>query len=191
MNKSNFIREFYGFDISFEDQVTIENLLSEHDATKVLNYHGYLNPKSTFKTVFANDLKSLGKKLDLRLAGIYAFTGLKGTITSKHIDGDESGPLPWRLCFYRKAKNAVLSWYENDSNNQFNTHVGAYINDSVSAPLYSEVLSMSSAFVRTDIPHVLDMMSCIEDRLTITATFKPYISWEELNRRLDHVENSR
>ena len=47
---------------------------------------------------------------------------------------------------------------------------------------------MHSAFIRTDIPHQLDMSECKEDRVTILAHFSPEISWDELMKRLDNLE---
>ena len=49
---------------------------------------------------------------------------------------------------------------------------------------------MHSAFVRTNEPHQLDMTTTTEPRLTITATFAPEISWEELNERLDELNRN-
>jgi hypothetical protein len=192
MDNNNFIRTFDDFDISASEEQYIYSLLNEHDPANILNYHGYLSPKLTFKTKFAQALKSLGTRLNLRLAGIYAFTAYANTKTSIHVDGDrEQGPLPWRLCWYCRGGAASLEWYSKDINNEFDSHVGAYVCDGQTNPIFVQKLNMRSAFVRTDYPHRLDLNNTTADRLTITATFKPYISWEELQTRLDNVENIR
>ena len=54
--------------------------------------------------------------------------------------------------------------------------------------VHTEYLDMHSAFIRTDIPHQLDMSECKEDRVTILAHFSPEISWDELMKRLDNLE---
>ena len=56
--------------------------------------------------------------------------------------------------------------------------------------VHTELLDMHSAFVRTNEPHQLDMTTTTEPRLTITATFTPEISWEELNERLDELNRN-
>jgi hypothetical protein len=55
---------------------------------------------------------------------------------------------------------------------------------------HTEMLDMHSAFVRTNHPHQLDMTNTQEPRLTITATFTPEITWEELNEKLDELERN-
>jgi hypothetical protein len=184
-----FILPFDQVSISTEDETYIYNLLKSHDRSKVLDYHGYLHPKLTFKTKFAQELKAFGDTIDLRLAGIYAFTANANTTTSIHIDGNiESGPLPWRICWYCRGDAGTLSWYPTDSNTVFDNHVGAYVLPHTIEPIATVKLNMKSAIIRTEIPHLLDLSGTTVDRLTITATFKPYISWQELRARLNNVK---
>ena len=186
----DYIIPFDDIDVSLEDENYIFNLLKSHDQTKVLDYHGYLSPRLTFKTKLAKDLKNFGEKLNLRLAGIYAFTANANTHTSIHVDGDEAtGPLPWRLCWYCRGDAAVLNWYDASTNTKFNDHDYAFIYPDSLKPIMSIKLDMKSAFVRTEVPHNLDLSGTKENRLTITATFKPYISWKELQGRLAHVKD--
>mgnify|MGYP003352427483 CR=1 FL=1 len=53
----DYIIPFDDIDVSLEDENYIFNLLKSHDQTKVLDYHGYLSPRLTFKTKLAKDLK--------------------------------------------------------------------------------------------------------------------------------------
>lgn len=191
MSHNNFILPFDMFDISSADEQYLYSLLNAHNPDNVLNYHGYLSPKNTFKTNFAHNLKELAKKLNLRLAGIYAFTAHADTSTSIHIDGDlESGPLPWRLCWYCRGGAGILEWYSKDITNHFDHKVGAYVCNDNPQPIFSQKLDMRSAFVRTDYPHRLDLNNTNSDRLTITATFKPYITWDELQVRFNEIKNT-
>ena len=191
MLENNFIIPFDFFDISSDDENYIFSLLNDHNPASVLNYHGYLSPKLTFNTNFGKNVKLLAKKLNLRLAGIYAFTAYANTTTSIHIDGDnELGPLPWRLCWYCRGGAGTLEWYSQDIANHFDQHIGAYVCNEDQSSLFVRKLDMRSAFVRTDYPHRLKLTDTNDDRLTITATFKPYISWEELQNRLTNVKNS-
>ena len=188
MTHNKFIRNFNQFDIDTDDEEYIFSLLTGHDSTKILNYHGYLSPKLTFKTKFANNLKNLAEHLNLRLAGIYAFTAHADTATSIHIDGDETtGSLPWRLCWYCRGGAGTLEWYSNNLDNQFDKNVGAYVSKETTTPIFKQKLDMRSAFIRTNYPHKLDLTGTQADRLTITATFKPYIEWDELMEKLDKL----
>jgi hypothetical protein len=182
----NFFRPF-DLDISEADVAQLTGLMHPHKDDKTLEYHGYFSPKKTFRTQFAQDMRSLGEKLDVKLAGIYAFSARAGSVTPKHIDGEQNNTLIWRLCFYVGGEPGILSWYRKDPTYSFDPHVGAYIGGENDAPLYSRLLDVKAGFVRTEYPHVLDLSNTTTDRITITATFAPQISWEELNVRLDNL----
>ena len=186
--KNNFIREYSDINLSLEDQQYIESLLRPHNSEKKLDYHDYLSIRKTFKTQFGKDLKILGKLLELRLSGIYAFTADPNITTLKHIDGDNTGILPWRLSFYCKGEKGILNWFSPISDLRFNSFSNTYLINDDLEKLFSIETNMKSAFVRTDYPHNLDLLNSDVERLTITATFVPYISWDELNLRLNNVE---
>lgn len=183
---NQYSRTFSSVPITEHDVLDIKKAMSSHREDQVLDYHGYLDLKKTLRTDLAKNLKVFAERLNLRVAGIYAFTAHAGSITSIHVDGDDiNGPLPWRLAYYVEGEPGVLSWYDNQNNCEFSQHVKAYVYSSDLPVLHSELMNMKSAFVRTDIPHKLDISKTTIDRLTITATFLPRISWEELNRRLN------
>lgn len=182
---NQYARTFTAVPINDKDINVVKEAMSTHREDQVLDYHGYLDLKKTLRTDLAKQLKDFAEKMDLRVAGIYAFTAHPGSVTSVHVDGDDiHGPLPWRLAYYVEGEPGILSWHDAGEN-EFSQHVKAYVYDKDLPVLHSEVMNMSAAFVRTDIPHKLDISKTVTDRLTITATFLPRISWEELNKRLD------
>jgi hypothetical protein len=166
--------------------------MNQHREDQVLDYHGYLDLKKTLRTDLGKNLKAFAEKIGLRVAGIYAFTARAGSVTSVHVDGDDiNGPLPWRLAYYVEGQPGIISWHTSDSNKFFSEHVKAYVFPNDLPIEYSQKMDMHSAFVRTEIPHKLDISDTSVDRLTVTATFLPRISWEELNSRLDKLEHDQ
>lgn len=137
-------------------------------------------------TKFVKDMVRLGRKLDLKLSFVAMFTGQEGKLTNVHIDGTPNNRLPWRVCYYAKGEPALLSWFEDE--NLINEVEDLYTVAKAENKVHTELLDMHSAFVRTDIPHQLDMRNCKEQRLTILAHFTPEISWDELMKRLDNLE---
>lgn len=186
---NRYFRIFNDIPIGQADVDIIKSLMNSHREDQVLDYHGYLDLKKTLRTALAKDLKKLADKLKLRLAGIYAFTAHAGSETSIHRDGDEiKGALPWRLAYYVEGEAGTLSWYSEDEKSKYSEHVKAYVyNQELRAVYEQDLTNVRSAFVRTDIAHKLDISKTVTDRLTITATFLPWISWEELNHRLDEL----
>lgn len=185
--REDFLIPFTSFAPSQEDVALIQSMLHEHDATKQLEYHGYLNLRSILKTSFGKNLTELATKLGLRVARINAFTARPGTVTSNHIDGNATeGPLLWRLAFYVGGEPGVISWHARPDNfaNFFDNHSGAFVLPITEPALHQETLSMSGAFIRTEYPHVLDVSKNMQPRLTISATFVPGVSWSELTRRI-------
>jgi hypothetical protein len=141
----------------------------------------------------------LARMLNLKVSSINVFTGKPGTHCLPHIDGEASNSYTWRLAYYVQGEPAKLNWYSYDPNTSMNHHKLDTSNSRNSDPetptgytvvdtqeiIYTHVLDMPSAFVRTDIPHSLDMIDTVTPRLTISATFSPHISWQELNHRLE------
>ena len=186
MNK--YYRSFDDVSIHEKDISDIKSIMNSHREDQVLDYHGYLDIKKTLRTELAHNLREFGKKIGLKLVGIYAFTAHSGAITSIHVDGDnEKGYLPWRLSYYVGGEPGILSWHGTESLGNFSDHVKAYVFDQNLPIVYEKKMDMPAAFVRTNIPHRLDISKNTIDRLTITATFSPWISWEELNSRLDKL----
>jgi len=187
--RENFLIPFTSFTPSQEDVALIQAMLHEHDSTKQLEYHGYLNLRTILKTQFGKNLTELARKLGLRVAKINAFTARPGTVTSNHIDGNTvEGPLRFRLAFYVGGEPGIISWHaipDDFDIKSFDNHSGAFILPIIEPALHQETLSMSGAFVRTEYPHVLDVSKNTLPRLTISATFVPSISWEELTKRVN------
>jgi hypothetical protein len=170
------------------------------------NHHGSNLSHHTIKdtrisrTEFTKNMIRLGRMLELKVSSISAFTGKPGTHCLPHIDGDSTANYTWRLAYYVKGEPSTLLWYKNtnrvvthhflDTSNKRivdpHTPSGYSVIDTTEV-VHTELLNMSSAFVRTDIPHSLDMSETHTARLTISATFSPHISWEELNYRLDKL----
>lgn len=185
---NNFFRPFSAVSISDEEVTRIYSMLEKHNDKRSLHYHGYLNVSKTLRLNFARNLRSFSKQIGLSVAGIYAFTAKPGAITSIHCDGDQIyGRLPWRLAFYVAGEPGILTWHDETQQPSFQEFESAFVYDDSLPVIHSELLNIKSAFVRTDIPHRLDTSKNLLDRLTITATFNPRISWEELNERLDSI----
>lgn len=145
----------------------------------------------------------LGRQLGLKLNTVGMFTGKPGCITSKHIDGTFGHAFTWRVAYYAKGEAAPLTWFkpvtsEDSIRIKEIEHAGdvrdappaGYTEVDATEVVHTELLDMHSAFVRTNEPHQLDMTTTTEPRLTITATFAPEISWEELNERLDELNRN-
>lgn len=184
---NQYFRNFSSVSITEHDTKIITDSMNPHNEEYGITYHGYLDLKTTLRTSLSKDLKAFANTINLRVAGIYAFTATAGSESRIHLDGDEQfGPLPWRLSFYVKGEPGTLTWHTPVDELEFNRHAKAFFPcDQESPVVFSKLLDIKSAFVRTNIPHKLDVSNTITDRLTITATFLPRITWEELNHRLD------
>ena len=173
-----------------------------HQGHPGLEYH-VTQDKSLIRTQFAKNMIRLGRQLGLKLNTVGMFTGKPGCITSKHIDGTFGHAFTWRVAYYAKGEAAPLTWFkpvtsEDSIRIKEIEHAGdvrdappaGYTEVDATEVVHTELLDMHSAFVRTNEPHQLDMTTTTEPRLTITATFAPEISWEELNERLDELNRN-
>ena len=198
---NRFLRDNPYYPISEDD---IEKFAESaiHAGHPGLEYH-VTKDKSLIRTQFAKNMIRLGRQLGLKLNTVGMFTGKPGCITSKHIDGTFGHAFTWRVAYYAKGEAAPLTWFEPvTSEDSIRIKEIEHAGDVRDAPpagytevdatevVHTELLDMHSAFVRTNEPHQLDMTTTTEPRLTITATFAPEISWEELNERLDELNRN-
>ena len=196
---NNYLRENKLFPISQEDIEKFAQSTS-HQGHPGLEYH-VTKDKSLIRTQFVKNMIKLGKMLGLKLNTVGMFTGKPGCVTSKHIDGTPEHAFTWRVAYYAKGEASPLTWFKPVSADkavrlQEIEHSGSirdmppagYTVVEADEVVHTELLDMHSAFVRTNHPHQLDMSNATQERLTITATFTPEISWEELNQRLDAME---
>jgi|TARA_B110000914_G_C15375626_1_gene405249 hypothetical protein len=198
---NRFLRDNPYYPISEDD---IEKFAESaiHAGHPGLEYH-VTKDKSLIRTQFAKNMIRLGRQLGLKLNTVGMFTGKPGCITSKHIDGTFGHAFTWRVAYYAKGEAAPLTWFkpvtsEDSIRIKEIEHAGdvrdappaGYTEVDATEVVHTELLDMHSAFVRTNEPHQLDMTTTTEPRLTITATFAPEISWEELNERLDELNRN-
>jgi len=194
---NNYIRENILFPLTEKD-IKVFSECVEHPKNARLVHHA-IKDKKILRTDFTKNMIRLAKLLDLEVASITAFTGRAGENSAPHIDGEPGKSYSWRLAYYASGDNSYLNWWRVgpalehvtlDLNNQrakeTDTPTGYSIIDT-HKKVYTQEINMESAFVRTDIPHSVDMRESKEDRLTISATFFPHISWEEINKRLDKL----
>ena len=199
---NNYLRKNKLFTISEED---IEQFSQSaiHQGHPGLEYHVTVD-KRLIRTQFAKNMIRLAKMLDLKLNTVGMFTGLPGCITNIHIDGTPEHSFTWRVAYYAKGEAAPLTWFApvdaskavrlqeiEHAGDSKDTPPAGYTVVDATEPVHTELLDMHSAFVRTNHPHQLDMSNTTQPRLTITATFTPEISWEELNIRLDNLERNQ
>jgi len=198
---NRFLRDNPYYPIS-EDDIEKFAQSAIHQGHPGLEYH-VTQDKSLIRTQFAKNMIRLGRQLGLKLNTVGMFTGKPGCITSKHIDGTFGHAFTWRVAYYAKGEAAPLTWFkpvtsEDSIRIKEIEHAGdvrdappaGYTEVDATEVVHTELLDMHSAFVRTNEPHQLDMTTTTEPRLTITATFAPEISWEELNERLDELNRN-
>jgi hypothetical protein len=198
---NQYIRTNQLYPVSDADIAVFTNLVVHPDSER-LTYHT-IKDQSVTRTKFVKDMIRLGRKLNLKVSSINVFTGKPGTHCLPHLDGDPENSYTWRLAYYVQGEPATLNWYNSKIGSTKMHHVLDTSNRRQSDPktpmgytvvdvgdlVYSHLLDMPSAFVRTDIPHSLDMTNTSNTRVTISATFSPHISWQELNHRLEKLEN--
>ena len=198
---NRYLRENTYYPISEEDIAKFAES-AQHQGHPGLEYH-VTKDKSRIRTQFAKNMIRLGRQLGLKLNTVGMFTGKPGCITSKHIDGTFEHAFTWRVAYYAQGEAAPITWFKPvDEESSIRIKEIEHTGDERDAPpagytevdateaLHTELLDMHSAFVRTNEPHQLDMTETKQPRLTITATFTPEISWEELNERLDELERN-
>jgi len=193
---NNYIRENFLYPLTEKD-VKVFSETVEHPENARLTHHAIKNPK-ILRTDFTKNMIRLAKLLDLEVSSITAFTGKAGVYCSPHIDGEPGKTYAWRLAYYAKGDNSILHWWrvgpvikhkllelDNKRSKEGDATPTGYSVIDTNKKVFTQPINMKSAFVRTDIPHSVDMTKATEERLTISATFFPHISWEELNRRLE------
>jgi hypothetical protein len=194
---NNYIRENTLFPLTERDIEVFDKAVSHPDSERLT--HHAIKDKSILRTDFTKNMIRLAKMLDLEVASITAFTGKPGENSAPHIDGEPDTTYSWRLAYYAKGDASTLDWWrvgpvlkhvklelDNNRSKEKNTPAGYSVIDTYKK-VYSKDINMKSAFVRTDIPHSVDMTQSTEERLTLSATFFPHISWAELNKRLDKL----
>ena len=194
---NNYIRENILYPLTEKD-VKVFSEAVEHTKNAPLTHHA-IKDKRILRTDFTKNMIRFAKLLDLEVASITAFTGEAGTQCRPHIDGEPGKSYSWRLAYYALGNNSTLDWWrvgpalehvtlelDNQRDKEADTPTGYSVIDT-HKKVHSQDITMKSAFVRTDIPHSVDMTQATEERLTISATFFPHISWEELNERLDKL----
>lgn len=198
---NQYIRPTELYPISDADIDVFASIVSHPDAER-LTYHT-IKDSRVARTPFVKNMIRLARQLNIKVSSINVFTGKPGTHCLPHLDGEPGNSYTWRLAYYVQGEPATLNWYNSESESEVvqSHHLLDTSNSRQSDPetptgytvlevndiAYSHLLDMPSAFVRTDIPHSLDMTNTTTTRVTISATFSPHISWTELNYRLGSI----
>ena len=117
-----------------------------------------------------------GREHNLKLQTISIFTGKPQTDSEPHVDTYQGLRLPWRLNYYIQGKGILNWWEEGNTLEEFTFHSNkerTTIIDSL------DTSTIESAFIRTDVPHNIDMRESKETRITLTATYEGP-SWSPL-----------
>ena len=117
-----------------------------------------------------------GREHNLKLQTISIFTGKPQTDSEPHVDTYQGLRLPWRLNYYIQGKGILNWWEEGNTLQEFTFHSNkerTTIIDSL------DTNTIESAFIRTDVPHNIDMRESKETRITLTATYEGP-SWSPL-----------
>ena len=110
-----------------------------------------------------------GREHNLKLQTISVFTGKPQTDSEPHVDTYQGHRLPWRLNYYIQGKGILNWWEEGNTLQEFTFHSNkerTTIIDSL------DTSTIESAFIRTDVPHNIDMRESKETRITLTATYE-------------------
>ena len=110
-----------------------------------------------------------GREHNLKLQTISIFTGKPQTDSEPHVDTYQGLRLPWRLNYYIQGKGILNWWEEGNTLQEFTFHSNkerTTIIDSL------DTSTIESAFIRTDIPHNIDMRESEDTRITLTATYQ-------------------
>lgn len=110
-----------------------------------------------------------GREHNLKLQTISIFTGKPQTDSEPHVDTYQGLRLPWRLNYYIQGKGILNWWEEGNTLQEFTFHSNkerTTIIDSL------DTSTIESAFIRTDVPHNIDMRESKETRITLTATYE-------------------
>lgn len=195
---NSYIRENNLFPLTERDIEIFGNAV-KHPEGERLTHHA-INTKSILYTDFTKNMLRFANLLDLDISSITAFTGKAGEHCSPHIDGAPGKSYSWRLAYYAKGNNSTLNWWrvgpvlehkllalDNRRTREGDQTPTGYSIIDTNKKVFSQPINMKSAFVRTDIPHSVDMTNATEDRLTLSATFFPHITWYELNEKLNSL----
>lgn len=167
-----------GVALSAAELTNVKRCIPAHDPAKRLQYHALpLAPVRRLNWV--TDLRRFALDMGLKLAGLSAFTAAPGVLSSIHIDGDDAQHgVPWRLNFYAEGEPAVMTWY---APGPVSYHPGSgSLTCAATVPLHSELLSMPAAIVRVNRPHRIDASGSPSPRLTLSATFTPWLPWDAM-----------
>jgi hypothetical protein len=195
---NRYIRENNLFPLTERDIEVFGNAVKHPDDERLT--HHAIKDKSILYTDFTKNMLRLANILDLDVSSITAFTGKAGEECLPHIDGEPDRSYSWRLAYYAKGNNSFLNWWmqgpviehralelDNKREKEGDETPTGYSVIDTKEILFTQPINMKSAFVRTDIPHSVDMTDATEDRLTLSATFFPHITWYELNEKLDRL----
>jgi hypothetical protein len=193
---NNYIRENTLYPLTEKDIEIFADSVRHPDDERLT--HHAIKDKRILRTDFTKNMIRLAKLLDLEVSSITAFTGKAGEHCAPHIDGEPGKSYSWRLAYYAKGDNSSLNWWrvgpaiehkllelDNKRSKENDETPTGYSVIDTQEKVFTQPINMKSAFVRTDIPHSVDMTKATEERLTISATFFPHISWEELNKRIN------
>lgn len=109
-----------------------------------------------------------GREHNLKLQTISVFTGKPQTDSEPHVDTYQGLRLPWRLNYYIQGKGILNWWEEGNTLQEYTFHSNkerTTIIDSL------DTSTIESAFIRTDVPHNIDMRESEDTRITLTATY--------------------
>tara|TARA_S200002703_G_scaffold139803_1_gene130698 strand:+ start:495 stop:1046 length:552 start_codon:yes stop_codon:yes gene_type:complete len=158
------------------------------------NFDGRLDPEYNLVITWENELPlsitkkfmTIGKHLGLKLSTTSVFTGTPGKMVLPHIDKiDGYDPMPWRLSYFVQG-GCPFYWWEPGEIVRKGPY--ALIQDETVLIDSLDTTETKSAFLRTEVPHNVDMTGNDMTRIVVTATYretdKKNASWDYLTNRL-------
>ena len=140
-------------------------------------FDGRLNPNADLFITWENELPTsitekfttIGEKLDLQLVETSVFTGTPGKKPIPHVDHKQGyDTLRWRLSYFVQG-GCPFYWWESGEI----VRIGSYAewqNETTVLDVL-DTTEVKSAFVRTDIPHSVDMTNNTKTRIVVTGTY--------------------
>ena len=117
-------------------------------------------------------LVSVGKLMGLTLADTTIFIGKAGKFVEPHIDVfDYNGgryPLPWRLSYFVQG-GCPFHWWSPSPVVQENPYAEVVARSEIIQTL--DTRNTESAFIKTNVPHSVDMTYSKELRIVLSATY--------------------
>jgi len=160
----------------------------------VEKFDGRLDPNFNLVITWENELPlslskkfaQVGRQLGLRLAETSVFTGTPGKRILPHVDQVEGhDTLPWRLSYFVQG-GCPFHWWEPGEIIRRGPY--AQIQDETVLLDTLDTSEVRSAFLRTDVPHSVDMTDNPDTRIVVTATYTEegagVPSWNYLTNRL-------